>query len=97
MRVGTGPKTARAKLSTTVSQETYKFLEQMVDSGEAASIAEAVDQSIARVRLLENRRRLALATAQYFDHMSQEATAQENALGRDMAAASGEIDFDQEP
>jgi hypothetical protein len=92
-----GPKMARAKLSTTVSQETYEFLEQMVDSGEAATIAEAVDQSIARVRQLENRKRLAQATARYFEQMSSQTMAEENALGEDLAAAVREIDFDKEP
>ncbi len=91
----TGTKMARAKLSTTVSQETYEFLEQMVDSGEAASMADAVDRSIARVRQLENRKRLAAATAQYFDQMDANAMAEENAQGQDMAAAS-RIDFDKE-
>ena len=91
-----GTKTARAKLSTTVSQETYEFLEHMVDSGEVSSMAEAVDRSIARVRQLENRKRLAVATARYFEQMDPEATAEENALARDMAAAGSEIDFDKE-
>lgn len=91
-----GTKMARAKLSTTVSQETYNFLEHMVDSGEASTMAEAVDMSIARVRQWENRRRLALATAQYFEQMEPSAMADENALGRDMAGAASEIDFDKE-
>jgi Arc/MetJ-type ribon-helix-helix transcriptional regulator len=92
----TGTKMARAKLSTTVSQETYEFLEQMVDSGEAASMADAVDRSIARIRQLENRKRLAAATAQYFDQMDATAMAEENAQGQDMATAASEIDFDKE-
>ena len=91
-----GTKMARAKLSTTVSQETYEFLEQMVDSGEASSIAEAVDRSIARVRQLENRKRLAAATARYFEQMDTETMADENALAQDMAAARSGIDFDKE-
>lgn len=92
-----GPKMARAKLSTTVSQETYEFLERMVDSGEAETIADAVDQSIARVRQMENRKRLAQATSRYFEEMGQQALAEENSLGKDMAGAVREIDFDKEP
>lgn len=91
-----GTKMARAKLSTTVSQETYEFLEHMVDSGEVSSMAEAVDRSIAKVRQLENRKRLAAATARYFEQLSPEAMAEENALAQDMAAAGSEIDFDKE-
>jgi hypothetical protein len=91
-----GTKMARAKLSTTVSQETYEFLEHMVDSGEASTIADAVDRSIAKVRQLENRKRLAAATAQYFEQMDASAVVEENALGQEMAATAWEIDFDKE-
>jgi hypothetical protein len=91
-----GAKTARAKLSTTVSHETYQFLEKMVDSGEASSIADAVDRSIAKIRQMENRRRLADATTRYFEQMDSKAAVAEEALGHDMAAAAGEIDFDKE-
>jgi Arc/MetJ-type ribon-helix-helix transcriptional regulator len=92
----TATKMPRAKLSTTVSQETYEFLEQMVDSGQAASMADAVDRSIAKVRQLENRKRLAAATAQYFDQMDANAMAEEVAQGQDMAEAASGIDFDKE-
>jgi Arc/MetJ-type ribon-helix-helix transcriptional regulator len=92
----TETKTARAKLSTTVSQETYEFLEQMVDSGQAASMADAVDKSIARIRQLDNRKRLAAATAQYFSRMDARAESEENALGHDIATGASGIDFDQE-
>lgn len=94
---GTKIERGRAKLSTTVSPETYEFLEQMVNSGEAATIAEAVDQSIARVRQLENRKRLARATARYFEQLGPEELAAENELGQDMAAGAMEVDFDKEP
>ena len=46
---------AREKLSTTVSAETYQFLQEMVDQGEAANLAEAVDSVVTRIRRLENR------------------------------------------
>ncbi len=89
-------KLSRAKLSTTVSPETYRFLENMVSSGVASSLAEAVDTAIARVRQLENRKRLALATTQYFDQMLSTAAAEEDALADDLASAGAAIDFDQE-
>ncbi len=85
---------ARVKLSTTVSQETYEFLEHIVDSGKASTIAEALDRSIARVRRLENRKRLALATTQYFEQMKPKAMAEENTLGGDLATTALNIDFD---
>jgi len=89
-------KTTRTKLSTTVSPETLKFLERKVASGEAASLAEAVDMVIRKVRQLENRQRLAAATARYFDELEPRAAAEENAVARDLASATGGIDFDQE-
>jgi hypothetical protein len=89
-------RTVRAKLSTTVAWETYEFLKEMVSSGQVASIAEAVDAVIATVRRAENRKALAAATAHYFDQLSPEAAAQENALGREMASAGSGIDFDRE-
>ena len=92
----TGTRLGRAKLSTTVSRDTYQYLEQKVASGQAATIAEAVDRSILTVRQLENRERLALATASYFDHLEPRAAAEENSLARDLASAGAEIDFDQE-
>jgi len=87
---------ARAKLSTTVSRETYAYLEQKVESGEVTSIAEALDRSISRVRKLENREKLAKATERYFDQLEPRAVADESALAKNMASLAQGIDFDQE-
>ena len=86
----------RAKLSTTVSAETLRFLEQKVASGEAATLAEAVDTVIRKVRQIENRQRLAAATARYFEELEPRAAAEETAMARDFASAAGGIDFDGE-
>lgn len=86
----------RAKLSTTVSAQTLEFLEKKVTSGQAASLAEAVDAAIQTIRQLENRQRLAAATARYFDQLGRQAASEENALGRDLASAASRIDFDDE-
>lgn len=90
------PKMARAKLSTTVASETYEFLEQMVERGEAATLAEALDASINKVRKMENRRRLADATARYFEQLDSHNMEKENALAKDMMSAASTIDFDKE-
>ena len=90
------PKTNRTKLSTTVSPETLKFLENKVASGQAATLAEAVDAVIRKVRRLENRRRLAVATARYFDELHPRAAAEENAIAHDLASAAGGIDSDKD-
>jgi hypothetical protein len=89
-------KMAREKLSTTVSEETYKFLQQMVEHGAAANLAEAVDTVVRRVQRLENRRRLADATSKYFKDLTPSATAEEQLLAQDLLAAAGAIDFDHE-
>jgi len=89
-------KANRAKLSTTVSPETLQFLEHKVASGEAATLAEAVDGIIRKARQLENRQRLAMATARYFDELEPRAAAEENTIGHDLASAADAIDFDRE-
>jgi hypothetical protein len=89
-------KITREKLSTTVSAETYRFLQQMVEHGEVASLAEALDAVVGRIQRLENRRRLADATTGYFKNLAPAETAEENALANDLSAAAGAIDFDRE-
>ena len=86
----------RAKLSTTVSPETLEFLKNKVASGQAGNLAEALEGAIRMVRLLENRRRLAAATKQYFDQLEGQAAREEEALGRALAAAASTINFDEE-
>ena len=89
-------KLGRAKISTTIAAETYRYLTQKVSSGEAASLAEAIDRSVHRARQMESRARLARATARYFDELEPQAAAEENALARDLASAAEGVDFDKE-
>lgn len=89
-------KFARAKLSTTVSRETYNYLEQKVQSGEASSLAEAVDRAVTKMRRLENRERLARATASYFNDLKPRAAEEESSMAADFTAAAKAIDFDRE-
>jgi len=94
--MGASSKSARTKLSTTVSPKTIRFLEEKVASGQAGSIAEAVDTAIRKVRRIENRQKLAAATARYFEQMEAHAAAEEAAIARDLASAASSIDFDNE-
>lgn len=94
--MGASPKMAREKLSTTVSAETHDFLQQMVERGEAATLAEALDAVVARIRRLENRRRLALATTQYFEELAPQPASEEQALEQELSSAAGRVDYDQE-
>jgi len=87
---------ARTKISTTVASETLEFLDRKVRSGEASSRAEALDAAIARIRKLENRQRLAAATAAYFGGMTQSTADAENSLAADLASASLGVDYDKE-
>lgn len=86
----------RAKLSTTVAAETYRYLQSKVESGEAESIAEAVDLLIERTRQLENRERLARATSRYYDELDAKSLKEEKDLASRMSAAVRGMDFDHE-
>jgi hypothetical protein len=68
----------------------------MVESGQAATLAEALDKSVGKLRRLENRKRLANATARYYEQTGAQITAEENALATDMMSAANSIDFDKE-
>jgi hypothetical protein len=90
-------KASRAKLSTTVAPENYHYLAALVKSGKANSLAEAVDEAVEHLRRSENRRRLARATAEYFESLSPEALAEEASLVESMGMATKGIDFDRKP
>ena len=84
----------RHKLSTTVSADTYSFLQMLVDTGKAASIAEAVDMAAQPARRAVNRARLEEATAAYFARLSPRAAAQERKLGAALSRSTKKVDFD---
>ena len=83
------------KLSTTIGPANFAYLHRLVKSGKAASIGEAVDKSVEIARRLDNRARLELATAAYFDQLSSETAAEEAALSSVLSGVSVEMDFDQ--
>jgi hypothetical protein len=89
-------KPARAKLSTTVAAENFEYLSGLVKHGKASSLAEAVDEAIEHMRRTENRRRLARATAQYFDSLSAEALSEERSIAESLRDAATGIDFDRD-
>ena len=90
-------KAGRAKLSTTVAAENYRFLTALVNSGKAASLAEAVDEAVEHFRRMENRRRLAKATSEYFESLTTKELADENSLAESMSRAASGMDFDRDP
>jgi hypothetical protein len=84
----------RRKVSTTISAEAYEFLRGLVESGRAATLAEAVDQVVNRARQTENRSRLEQATAAYFARLSPSAAQEEKKLGLALGQAGDEVLFD---
>jgi hypothetical protein len=85
----------RRKISTTISAEAYEFLRRQVESGRAATLAEAVDQVALRARQTENRSRLEQATAAYFARLSHAAAQEEEKLGIALGKAVDEVNFDK--
>ena len=85
--MGASHKLTREKLSATVSAETYEFLQNMVSKGKVASLAEALDAIVARIRRLENRKRLAAATATYFEELDPIAAREEQDLAESLGSA----------
>jgi hypothetical protein len=85
----------RKKLSTTISPDGYAFLRGLVRAGRAKNVAQAIDLALAELRRIENRRKLELATARFYEHASQDAMDEENSLATAFDATAGEIDADE--
>jgi hypothetical protein len=67
----------------------------MVQSGNAESIAEAVDRVVWRARRSEERARLAADTAAYFANLPAEAAEEENRMSEVLSQTAGEVSFDE--
>ncbi len=83
----------RRKLSTTISQESYRYLAAQVETGRAATLAEAVDRIVEHVRRLENRAKLERDTAGYFQGLSTQAATEERQLETALGQAASEVNF----
>ena len=84
----------KKKLSTTISTESYEFIERQIASGEASSAAEVVDRALERMRRIENRSRLERDTAAYFNSLSPSAVREDFELGSTLGQVVDEIDLD---
>ena len=93
--MATSSRAARQKISTTISPETLGRLERLIKTREARNLAEAIDLSIQRLLVYENRERLAHDTAAYFDNMSEEDAAEERKLESALSQSSANINFDE--
>src|SRR6202043_2849704 len=77
----------REKISTTVSSATLAHLEQLIEEGEARTLADAIDSVVQKLQVYENRERLANDTAAYFDNLSPEAMEEENQLAAALSSS----------
>jgi len=93
--MATTARIGRHKISTTISPQSAEYLQSLINGGEAANLAEAVDLAIDRLRSQENRERLAADTAAYFERMSEEEAAEERRLEAALAQSAMGIDFDR--
>lgn len=84
----------RKKLSTTISSESYGFVERQIASGRASSVAEVVDRALERMRRMENRLRLERETAAYFNSLSPADAREEAELGSALGQMVDEVDLD---
>ncbi len=83
----------RQKISTTVSPESYSYLQHLLRAGRARSLAQALDLALARVRRAENRFRLERDTAAYFEALTAKETAEESSLEAVLGDSVDELDF----
>lgn len=83
----------RKKLSTTISPESYNFLETLIKSGRAENFAEALDLALDSLRRASCREQLERATAAYFEKLTEVDVAEENQLGDFLSVSPGELDF----
>ncbi len=84
----------KKKLSTTISSESYEYIERQIASGRASTVAEVVDRALERMRRTENRLKLERDTAAYFNTLSPSAAREEAELGAALGRMADEIDFD---
>lgn len=87
----------REKISTTISSATLAYLEQLIEKGDARTLADAIDLAVQKLLIYENRERLANDTAAYFDGLSPEALEEENQLAKALSISAKGLDLDREP
>lgn len=87
----------RPKLSTTIAKENYAYLQSLVKSRKAKSIADALDSGLSRLRKMDNRTRLERDTAAYFDNLSTKDAKEKAKLEAALDVSADEVDFDESP
>ncbi len=85
----------RKKISTTVSSDTHRYLQNLVKSGRASTIAEAVDLVTDKVRRAEQRARLERDTAAYFAGSPAGVQKEEEWIEQALSASVDEVSFEE--
>src|SRR5271169_4615293 len=85
--------TQRLKISTTVAPETHQYLAELIESGRATCMADAIDQSVLRARNSDSMEHLASDTAAYFQALSGTAAAEESRLESAVAQVADEFNI----
>jgi hypothetical protein len=85
----------RAKLSTTISGDTHRYLQNLVKSGRARTIAEAVDLVAERMQRLEKRAQLERDTAAYFAGSPAGVQKEEAQLEQALSDSVDEVSFEE--
>jgi hypothetical protein len=93
--MATSARVSRQKISTTISAESLAYLQQLMGGGEARNLADAIDFSIQRLLVYENRERLARDTTAYFDNMTEEEAEEERKLEAALCQSTAGINFDE--
>jgi hypothetical protein len=93
--MATCARVSRQKISTTISAESLAYLQQLMGGGEARNLADAIDFSIQRLLVYENRERLARDTTAYFDNMTEEEAEEERKLEAALCQSTAGINFDE--
>ena len=85
----------RLKISTTVAPETHEYLAALVESGRAASMAEALDQTVMRARNADSMELLERDTAAYFQALSGAAAEEESRMETAFGQMVDKVSFDE--
>ena len=85
-------KPTRPKLSTTVAEHTFAYLNELIRRGEADNLAEALDLVVDRLREQEARVRLDAEIAAYYDSLTDEELEEDRLWGEFATREFGEIE-----
>lgn len=93
--MATSVRLGRHKISTTISPQSFEYLDRQIHDGTAQTLAEALDKAIEQLLVYENRERLATDTEAYFNNMTDAEAAEEQRLGTALSQAAMGVDFDR--